>query len=86
MEKTVFVMHVPPYDVIFNNNVAPLFEEQLLRFPAPQFCLFGHQHRMQVTEPFEDGLLYYGCTNIADRQYLIFTIKGEGYACETVDF
>lgn len=86
VEKTVFVMHVPPYDVIFNNNVAPLFEEQLLRFPAPQFCLFGHQHRMQVTEPFEDGLLYYGCTNIADRQYLIFTIKGEGYACETVDF
>lgn len=84
--RTVFVMHVPPYDVIFNNNVAPFFEEQLLRFPAPQFCLFGHQHRMQVTEPFEDGLLYYGCTNIADRQYLIFTINEEGYAYETVDF
>lgn len=86
VEKTVFVMHVPPYDVIFNNNVAPLFEEQLHRFPAPQFCLFGHQHRMQVKEPFEDGLLYYGCTNIADRQYLVFTINEQGYEYETVDF
>lgn len=55
VEKTVFVMHVPPYDVIFNNNVAPLFEEQLLRFPGVQFCLYGHQHRMEVVEPFGDG-------------------------------
>lgn len=86
VRRTVFVMHVPPYDVIFNNNVAAFFEEQLLEFPDPLFCIFGHQHRMRVVEPFGDGLLYFGCTNVADRQYLVFTIDDAGYACETVAF
>ena len=84
--RTVFVMHVPPYDPIFNNNVAAFFEEQLLAFPEPIFAVFGHQHRMRVFEPFDDGLLYYGCTDIADRQYLVFTVDETGYACETVAF
>lgn len=84
--RTVFVMHVPPGDPVFNNNVAAFFEERLVAFPEPLFALFGHQHRMRVFEPFGDGLVYYGCTDIADRQYLLFTVDETGYACETVAF
>lgn len=86
VRRTVFVMHVPPGDPVFNNNVAAFFEEQLLAFPDPLFSVFGHQHRMRVFEPFDDGLVYYGCTDIADRQYLVFTVDEKGYACETVAF
>jgi 3',5'-cyclic AMP phosphodiesterase CpdA len=88
VEKTIVAMHVPPFNLIFNNNVAKLFEYCIWQFPNTQFCLYGHNHYLSVDDFFEEGMLYYQCPNIYKRQYLVFTIhEGEhDYDYEVVDF
>jgi len=86
MKKCIVLMHVKPFDDEFNNNVARVFEAYITRFPGLQFCIYGHNHNLAVSEPFNDGVKYYGCPNIADRIYLLFTINEEGYTYEVVEF
>lgn len=86
IRRTIFVMHVRPYEFQFNNNVAEIFEICVKRFPGVEFCLFGHEHRLMVEDLFGDGVLYYGCPNIEKRQYLLFTVDEEGYTYELVEF
>lgn len=84
--KSVVVMHVPPYDVEFNNNVARPFSMYLNRIPGLQFCLYGHNHHFEKKEFFEDGLMFYGCTCISDRAYYVVTINEEDYAVDRCTF
>lgn len=87
IEKTVFVMHVQPYDFIFNNNVAKVFQLYINQFPDVQFCLYGHGHKIAADDLFNDGIMYYQCPCIDKRIYLLFTIKEDGtYDYETVEF
>lgn len=85
-EKTIVVMHVPPGDVEFNNNVAKPFERYLRLLPGIQFCLYGHNHYYAESEPFDDGLVYYGCTSIDRKGYYVITIGEEDYAIEKCSF
>lgn len=86
IEKTVFLMHVKPYEFIFNNNVAKVFQAYIKKFPNVQFCLYGHEHQLTVDDLFGDGILYYQCPNIGKQTYLVFTIKEDGYDYEAIDF
>lgn len=86
VERTVFAMHVRPYEFQFNNNVAKIFEQYVSQFPHAEFCIFGHEHRVMVEELFGDGVIYYGCPNIGKRQYLLFSVGEKGYTYEVVDF
>ena len=85
-QRTLFVMHAPPGDDQFDNNVAEPFEYYLQRFPSPLCCLHAHTHTFSIQEPFQDGLIYYGCPNMGKRSYLLFTITPEDYSYEKVDF
>lgn len=85
-ERTVVVMHAPPGSDQFNNNVKQVFQEYIKRFPSLQFCLHAHNHNVQVTDIFGDGIIYYGCANIGKRNYLRFTLTPNGYTYESVDF
>lgn len=85
-DKTIVLMHVPPGDVEFNNNVAKPFEHYLLMLPGIQFCLYGHNHYYGEYELFGDGLMYYGCTSIDRKGYYVITIKEEGYEVEKCSF
>lgn len=85
-EKSVVAMHSRPFTEQFDNNVARVFEYAVSRMPGLQFCVNGHSHTYDVAEPFGDGVLYYGCENIAKRSYLLITIDDNGYDCEKVDF
>ena len=85
-EKTVVAMHAGPFSEQFNNNVAYGFEYALRKFPALQFCLYGHLHQITADEPFSDGVIYYQCTCAKKRAYLYFTINEEGYTYEVVEF
>lgn len=49
-------------------------------------CIYGHVHSTGVKDAFDDGLLYYSCTNMGDREFLIFTVTKDGYECEKVDY
>ena len=62
------------------------FQAYVTRFPQVQFCIYGHNHRLDASEPFEDGVKYYGCPEIADRIYLLFTVNEKGYEGEKERF
>lgn len=94
---TVVVMHSRPFDEQFNNNVAMPFLYYLQRFPgmvadgdddcySHAFCLCGHNHRFQVSDLYDAGLLFYQGDNIAKRSFMIFTITADGYEMERVEF
>lgn len=85
VDKTVVVMHVPPYDMEFNNNVARVFQLYLKQFPNLLFCLNGHGHSYNANEIFDDGIIYYMTPCAKKRQYLLFTINEEGYEHELVE-
>ena len=76
--RTVAVMHAAPFTDQFNNNVAPLFHEQMKAYPHLLFGLCGHQHATAVFHPYGDDLTYYECGCAHDRKYLLFTINEEG--------
>lgn len=106
--NTVVVMHAPPHDEQFNDNVANVFEHYVTQYPGlgasdghfpadyPDtllaatrrrgFCANGHCHRDDIRQVFGDGVLYYGLTNAADRELLIFTMTRQGYECEKISF
>ena len=84
--RTIFAMHVRPTEFQFNNNVNDVFEERIQEFPDPLFCIFGHEHHWIEEDIFGDGLMYYGCPCIEQRNYLVFTITPDGYSYEMVDF
>ncbi len=84
--KTVVAMHAPPYCDQFNNNVAKLFDYSIRQFPNVQFCLNGHLHSYKAEDFFGNGIIYYQCPCAKKRQFLIFTIKNEGYEYEVVEY
>lgn len=85
-EKTVVIMHAPPFGEEFNNDVADDFEAAVTAFPSPLFCLYGHIHTWAEDDFFNDGLIYYACTNIANRGYYLITINDNGYEIERCTF
>ena len=83
-KRTIPVMHVRPGDVEFNNNVSQVFHELLRRFPRMEFCLHAHNHTVMAEDLFEDGVMYYGCSCMKDKNYLLFTLTPKGYGYEVV--
>ncbi|MBO5182582.1 MAG: metallophosphoesterase [Paraprevotella sp.] len=86
ISRTVVVMHVPPGDDEFNNNVSKPFQLYLHQFPNLQFCLYGHVHDFRQNDIFNDGIIYYSCTSVHKRGYLLITIKENGYEVEECSF
>jgi len=86
-EKTVFAMHVPPFNTQFNDNVAYVFQMFIKEFPNLQFCLNAHTHRLAADDLFDDGVIYYSPPNMKKRSYLVFTMMPDNkYEYEVVDF
>ena len=84
--RTVFVMHAPPGSDQFNNNVKMVFQEYIRKFPSLLFCLHAHNHSVQASDIFGDGIIYYGCANMGKRNYLKFTLTSNAYTYESVDY
>lgn len=106
--NTIVMMHAPPHDEQFNDNVARYFQYMVTQYPGLRetdenypavyndtvkagtrtkgFCLNGHTHRTDVKHIFNDGVLYYGLTNMSDREIRVFTITRQGYECETIKY
>ena len=84
VSRTVPVMHVAPGDIEFNNNVSLVFHELLKRFPGMEFCLHAHDHKLKEDDLFDDGIMYYGCSYMKDRNYLLFTLTPDWYGYEVV--
>lgn len=85
-DRTIVLMHAPPYSDQFNNNVVKSFQRYVRFFPEIMFCVAGHCHEQSVTDLYNDGLLYFGVDCISHRNYYLFTITPEGYSYELVVF
>ncbi len=85
-DRTVAMMHTPPDDLIFNNNVKYVFQKCLRTFKNLMFCVHAHTHRLMQTDFYNDGIIYYGADAMVHRNYLLFTITKDSYEYEVVYF
>jgi len=85
-DRTIVVMHAPPYSDQFNNNVCKTFRGYLDFFPGLMCCVYGHNHTDKVVDIYGDGLTFYGIDCAEHRNYRIFTITPDGYEVEQVYF
>lgn len=84
---TVGVMHARPGDDVFNNNVATVFHEYMLRLPQLACCINGHGHSMRHDDLMGDGVIYHQTGSLNDRIYMLFTFNNDGtYSYEEVAF
>ena len=74
--------------VCLNTNaiVKDVFQLYIKTLPSLMFCLHAHNHCVSAADLFEDGIIYYGCANIAKRSYLLFTLTPDDYMYEVVNF
>ena len=80
---------VPDFNFLKNeidNNVKDVFQLYIKTLPSLMFCLHAHNHCVSAADLFEDGIIYYGCANIAKRSYLLFTLTPDDYMYEVVNF
>lgn len=85
-DRTVIIMHAPPYSDQFNNNVCKAFRRYLDYFPGLMCCVYGHNHDDTVSDFYNDGLLFYGIDCAQHRNYRILTITPDGYEMEQIRF
>ncbi len=85
-DRSVVVMHAPPYSDQFNNNVCKAFRRYLDFFPGLMCCVYGHNHNDIVSDIYGDGLMFYGIDCAEHRNYRIMTITPDGYEVEQIYF
>ena len=85
-DRTIVVMHAPPYSNQFNNNVCKAFRRYLDLFPGLMCCVYGHNHTDKVSDIYGAGLMFYGIDCAEHRNYRIFTITHDGYEVEQIHF
>jgi len=83
-DRTVVVMHAPPYSDQFNNNVCKAFRRYLDLFQGLMCCVYGHNHNDKVSDIFGDGLMFFGIDCAEHRNYRIMTITPDGYEMEQI--
>lgn len=85
-DRTILIMHAPPFSDQFNNNVNKAFRRYLDYLPGLMCCVFGHVHSNATREFYNDGLKFYGIDCAEHRNYRIFTFTPDGYEEEIVYF
>ncbi|RKD91733.1 metallophosphoesterase family protein [Mangrovibacterium diazotrophicum] len=80
VDQTIVVMHAPPNSTEFNNNASPMFNYIIERYKNVRFCIHGHNHKFEINDFFDNGILYYGCEDISRRSYLVFTVTPDSYS------
>lgn len=84
--RSVVAMHAQPFSEQFNNNVANVFQKYICSMKNMKFCLHAHGHTAGEKDLFGDGVIYYECGAMNDRNYLLFTLTDDSYTYEVVDF
>ena len=85
-DRTVLVMHAPPFSEQFNNNVCKAFRRYLDFAPGLLCCVYGHEHTDKVSDLYGDGLMFYGIDCAEHRNYRLMTITPDGYEIEQIRF
>ena len=84
-DRTVIVMHAPPFSDQFNNNVCKAFRRYLDYFPGLMCCVYGHVHNDDFGPLYpNDDLIFWGIDCAEDRNYRILTVTPDGYEMEQI--
>ncbi len=87
IRRTVVAMHAMPNSDQFSENLAELFQQEIMRYPGLDFCLCGHDHTTSIEYPFNDNFPYYRCGAAKKRSYFVITLTKDGDSVyEKVDF
>ena len=86
IKRTIVVMHSPPFDDQFNNNSAIMFNEIIENYWNVKFCLHAHLHSQSAKDYFNNGIIYYGCEDVSNRNCFVFTLVGNTYSYEMMKF
>lgn len=84
--KTIVAFHAAPWSEQFNAELIEPFAQLVASYPGVQCCLYGHGHHFEESVPYEDGIPYIQCGNIAKEAMLLFTVNEAGFSYEKVDF
>ena len=85
-DRTIIVMHAPPFSDQFNNNVCKAFRRYLDFFPGLMCCVYGHCHVDDEGSLYDDDLIFYGIDCAEHRNYRIMTITPDGYEMERISY
>lgn len=85
-QRTIVIMHAPPFTEQFKEGINNRFQEAIKQFPSLLFCLHSHTHYFSIRDLFNDGISYYGCDSIEKRTYLLFTVTKDNYSYELIHF
>lgn len=86
IDNTIVAMHVPPYNVGFNNNAVLMFNYIIESYKNVRFCLHAHNHKLEENDYFNNGIMYYGCDDISGRSYMVFTLTPDSYTYSVENF
>ena len=86
IDNTIVLMHVPPFDVAFNNNAVLMFNYIIESYHNVRFCLHAHNHQLVENDFFENGIIYYGCDDMSGRSYMVFTVTPDSYTYTVESF
>ena len=86
VDNTIVVMHIPPYDIEFNNNSVLMFDYIVGNYKNVRFCLHAHNHTLEENDFFNNGIIYYGCDDISGRNYMVFTVTPDSYTYSVETF
>lgn len=84
VDKSVVVMHAYPCSDQLSGDKADTLHTEIRTLENLQFCIHGHGHRYREEDIYQDGLIYYECSNAGSEEFLIFTITDAGYECERI--
>ncbi|MFI3267320.1 MAG: metallophosphoesterase [Rikenellaceae bacterium] len=85
-ERTIVTMHARPCTEQLDSVQGEKMHNELIKFNGLMCCLNAHGHNTEITDVFDDGILYYQCANIKQRSFFLFTITKIGYNYEEVFF
>ena len=76
-KRTIVVMHAPPGNEQFDNNVKDVFQLYIKTLPSLMFCLHAHNHCVSAADLFEDGIIYYRCTRFVYLSSCAWSVRGK---------
>lgn len=84
----ILVMHSPPGSEQFYDKAQIAAFKNILDNDSSKvlFGIHGHQHVYSENDYLGNGVMFYGCDNIAKGTYLLFKVTNDGYTYERIEF
>jgi len=83
----LFVLsHVAPYSGDFDRNLEQPYAQALESNPHTRISLHGHEHRYELTSPYEDEIPYLLAGSAGDRTFCEITVTGDQYQIEHITY